>query len=104
MEKTNIVLEGQQKINDAAKTIMDYFSGEVPYDVHLEHMIEAENQIVGMMDLVRQKMITDPMEELEYLTDEIPLFLRDVHLYLKMLKPFVELVGQTGFNNKELVA
>jgi len=104
MEKTNIVLEGQQKINDAAKTIMDYFRTEVPYDVHLEHMIEAENQIVGMMDLVRQRMITDPMEELEYLTDEIPLFLRNVHFYLKMLKPFVELVGQTGFGDKEIAA
>lgn len=30
MEKTNIVLEGQQKINDAAKTIMDYFRTECP--------------------------------------------------------------------------
>ena len=104
MEKTNIVLEGQQKINEAAKAVMDYFGSEVPYTVHLEQMIDAECQIVGMMDLVRQKMIEDPTDELQYLTDEIPMFLRNVRLYLQMLKPFVELVGKTGFGDKETAA
>lgn len=88
------VLDTQQRINEAAKTIMDYFGREMPYTIHLEQMLNAQTQIIGLMELVKMHMISNPDDELDFQTDEITLFLRDVHHYLKMLKPFIELAEE----------
>ena len=95
MTNARKMLENQQKINDAVKHIMDYFGGEVPYTVHVEQMLDAQTQIIGLMDLAKTQMLIE-----EFTTNEIPMFLRDVRNYLKMLKPFVELLGQAGFGNE----
>lgn len=96
MSNLRNVLDTQQKINEAAKYIMDYFGSEMPYDVHLEQMLNAQTQIIGLMELAKMHMINQPDDELDFQTDEITLFLRDVHHYLKMLKPFIELVEKGG--------
>lgn len=100
MTNARKMLENQQKINEAVKHILDYFGGEVPYTVHVEQMLDAQTQIIGLMDLAKTQMLIDPDSELEFTTNEIPMFLRDVRNYLKMLKPFVELLGQAGFGNE----
>ena len=84
-------LENQQKINEAAKAIMEYFGEEMSYSVHLEQMLDAQTQIIGLMELAKKQMLIDPNTELEFQTDEIALFLRDVRTYLGFLKPFVNL-------------
>jgi len=89
MSNLRNVLDTQQRINEAAKVIMDYFGKEMPYYVHLEQMLSAQTQIIGLMELVKMHMISNPDDELDFQTDEITLFLRDVHNYLKMLKPFI---------------
>ena len=88
------VLDTQQRINEAAKAIMDYFGNEMPYTIHLEQMLSAQTQIIGLMELVKMHMISNPNDELDFMTDEITLFLRDVHHYLRMLKPFIELAEE----------
>ena len=92
MDKMRKALENQQKINDAAKAIMEYFGEEMPYSVHLEQMLDAQTQIIGLMELAKHQMLTDPNSELDFQTDEITLFLRDVRHYVSFLKPFIELV------------
>ena len=65
------VLDTQQRINEAAKAIMDYFGNEMPYYVHLEQMLSAQTQIIGLMELVKMHMISNPNDELDFKTDEI---------------------------------
>ena len=89
-------IDTQQRINEAAKTVIDYFCQEVPYVDHLEAMLSAQTQIIGLMELAKQHMIhTNGGDELEFQTDEITMFLRDVHHYLEMLKPFIEIGEET---------
>lgn len=91
MNNLKKAMENQQKINEAAKYIMEYFGEEMPYTVHVEQMLDAQTQIIGLMELAKKQMLIDPNSEVDFETDEISLFLRDVRHYLKMLKPFVEL-------------
>lgn len=102
MNKLEKELKRQKKINDAVQHILDYFGGEMPYTVHLEQMLNAQTQIIGLMELSKMRAIKDRRDDLLFKTDEITLFLHDVHNYLQMLKPFIELLGQTGFGNEEL--
>ena len=46
------------------------------------------------MELAKHQMLMDPNTELEFQTDEIALFLRDVRTYLGFLKPFVNLAEE----------
>jgi len=91
------MLESQQKVSEAVKAITDYFE-DSPYEIDLELMLNATTQIVGLMELAKQQMInTRGRDELEFKTDEISLFLRVVNEYLKMLKPFAEMMeGKEG--------
>lgn len=101
MSKLSKQLESQEKINDAVKYIMEYFGSEEPYSFHVEKMLDAQTQIIALMDLVRITSISNPAIGDEIDTDELPEFLRNVRLYLKMLKPFAELLGQAGFAKEE---
>lgn len=101
MSRLSKQLDNQEKINSAVKYIMEYFGGEEPYSFHIEKMLDAQTQIIALMDLVRIDSISNPNIGDEIDTDEIPEFLRNVRLYLKMLKPFAELLGQAGFANEE---
>lgn len=86
------MLENQQKVMDAAKFIMYYFGSDTKYEDILETMLRAQTQIIGMMELVKQQMInTQGGDELEFQTDVITLFLRDVFNFLQMMKPLAEL-------------
>lgn len=85
------MLDNQQKINEAAKYIIDYFSKEMDYQVHLEQMLSAQTQIIGLMELSKAQAIVSHGDPVTSGSDEIVLFLHDVHHYLKMLKPFIEL-------------
>ena len=98
MKKT---LANQQQINDAVKYIMDYFGGECPYTAHIEQMLDAQTQIISLMELAKHQMLIQPDTELEYETDQIAMFLRDVRQYLKMLEPFATLLGQTSFGKQD---
>ena len=96
MSNLRKTIDTQQRINEAAKTVIDYFCHEMPYVVHLEAMLSAQTQIIGLMELAKQHMIhTNGDDELEFQTDEITMFLRDVHHYLEMLKPFIEIGEET---------
>ena len=88
------MLENQQKINEAAKYIIDYFSTEVDYEVHLEQMLSAQTQIIGLMELSKNEAIASHGDRITCGSDEIVYFLHDVHNYLRMLKPFIELADQ----------
>jgi len=82
------MLESQQKVSEAVKTITNYFE-DSPYETDLELMLNATTQIVGLMELAKQQMvITRGMDELAFKTDEISTFLRVVNEHLKMLRPF----------------
>ena len=82
------MLENQQKVNEAVKTITNYFE-DSPYDTDLELMLNATTQIVGLMELAKQQMVvTRGMDELTFKTDDISIFLRVVNEHLKMLRPF----------------
>lgn len=92
MENLRKALESQQKMNEAVSTVVDYFR-DTSYETELELMLSATTQIVGLMELAKQQMInTRGRDELEFKTDEISLFLRVVNEYLKMLKPFAEMM------------
>lgn len=96
MSNLRKTIDTQQRINEAAKNVIDYFCHEMPYVVHLEAMLSAQTQIIGLMELAKQHMIhTNGNDELEFQTDEITMFLRDVHHYLEMLKPFIEIGEET---------
>ena len=90
-------LENQQKINEAVTKIMTYFGEECCYCRHIEQMLDAQTQIIGLMELAKDKVISDPSQEFECSTDQITWFLYDVRQYLKMLEPFANLLGQTGY-------
>lgn len=88
MSNMKKMLESQQKVNEAVKAITNYFE-DSPYDADLELMLDATTQIVGLMELAKQQMIkTSGMDELEFKTDDITIFLRVVNEHLKMLRPF----------------
>jgi len=96
MSNLRKTIDTQQRINEAAKTVIDYFCHEMPYVVHLEAMLSAQTQIIGLMELAKQHMIhSNGNDELEFQTDEITMFLRNVHHYLEMLKPFIEIGEET---------
>lgn len=97
MSKLQNALANQQKICEAAEKIMDYFDLEAPYSVHVEQMLEAQTQIIDLMDMAKTQAIDDGW----VYTDGLPKFLHNVHLYLKLLKPFVELIGQCKEDGRE---
>ncbi len=100
MNKMKKMLNNQQEINEAVKDILDYFGSQVHYTVHLENMLEAQTQIIGLMELAKQQAaISDPHEELE--TESITLFLQEVHGYLNLLKPFAKMLGQCTIQEQE---
>lgn len=91
MSKLKETLDTQQKINEAVKRIIDYFDTPT-YMEDLKLMLNAQTQIMGLMELAKARMITTRGDdELDFQTDEITMFLRVVHEYLKMLEPFAEL-------------
>ena len=92
MSNLRKTIDTQQRINEAARGIIDYFCHEMPYTVHLEAMLSAQTQIIGLMELAKQEMInTRGDSELDFKTSNITMFLRDVYHYLELLKPFIEL-------------
>jgi hypothetical protein len=92
MSNLRKALESQQKMNEAVNTVADYFR-DTSYETELELILSATTQIVGLMELAKQRTInTRGRDELEFKTDEISLFLRVVNEYLKMLKPFAEMM------------
>lgn len=87
------MLESQQKVNEAVKSITDYFEG-VSYEEDLELMFSAQTQIVGLMELAKQQMINSHgKDELSFKTDDITMFMQTIREYLHMLKPFAQMVG-----------
>lgn len=101
MSNMKKMLESQQTINEAAKYIMEYFTQEVSYKVHLETMLSAQTQIISLMELVKIHLMNHPLDELMFETEEITFFLRNVHHYLQMLKPFIELAEERNDNKTE---
>lgn len=92
MSNMKKMLENQQKVMDAAKYIMYYFGADTSYETLLEDVLHAQTQIVGLMELAKQQMInTRGEDEVDFPTDVITLFLRDVFNFLQMLRPFAEL-------------
>ena len=64
-------------------------------------LLDAQTQIIGLMELAKHQMLVDPMTELRYETDQITMFLQDVRQYLKMLEPFANILGQTNSGGLE---
>ena len=90
MSNLKTTLEHQQTIMEAAKAIMRYFGHEIDYESHLEQMLSAQTQIIGLMELSKKQAIIGHGDVLSS-SDEIAIFLHDVHTYLKFLKPFIEI-------------
>jgi len=81
------VLEDQQKLNEAVTAIVDNFTGGYPYEEHLEQMVDAQTEIVGLMELAKQHAALEGTR-CEVDTETITVFLQAVRTYLKLLKPF----------------
>ena len=93
MSNMKTMLESQQKVNEAVKSITDYFEG-VSYEDDLELMFSAQTQIVGLMELAKQQMINSHgKDELSFKTDDVTMFMQTIREYLHMLKPFAQMVG-----------
>lgn len=88
------VLEQQKEINEAVAKIVEYFGKEMPYFVHIEQMVDAQTEILGLLELAKEQNRNKSFPIIEDTSEEIILFLRDVRTYLKLLKPFIELTGQ----------
>ena len=88
------VLEQQKEINEAVAKIVEYFGKEMPYFVHIEQMVDAQTEILGLLELAKEQNRDKTFPTIEDSSEEIILFLRDVRTYLKLLKPFIELTGQ----------
>ena len=94
MNNMRKMLDNQQRINEAAKYIIDYFSKEVDYQDHLEQMLSAQTQIIGLMELSKTQAVIDHGDTVTSGSNEIVLFLHDVQHCLRMLKPFIELAEE----------
>ena len=84
MKKT---LENQQRLNEAVKAIVEYFTVCYPYEEHLEQMVDAQTEIVALMELAKQQAAIGG-SRCEVDTETITVFLQAVRTYLKLLKPF----------------
>ncbi len=92
MDNMKLMLENQQKVNEAVKTITDYFL-QVTYEDELELMFSAQTQIVGLMELAKRQMVNSHgKDELSFRTDDITMFMQIIREYLHMLKPFAQMV------------
>lgn len=87
-------LENQQKINEAAKAIIDHFTDVDNYSSHYESMANATVQIMQLIELNQRVIAIDSGIGKGEMTDDIPGFLWDVTVIYKLLKPFAEMVGQ----------
>ena len=84
MKKT---LADQQRMNEAANAIVEYFAECYPYEEHLEQMVDAQTEIVALMELAKQRAAIGG-SRCEVDTETITVFLQAVRTYLKLLKPF----------------
>lgn len=83
------LLENQHHLNEAIKAIVENFTGGYPYEAHLEQMVDAQTEIVALMEMAKnQASIGRPEDEFD--TDRIIGFLQAVRTYLRLLKPFTE--------------
>jgi type II secretory pathway component PulF len=80
-------LADQQKLNEAVNAIMENFTNGYPYEEHLEQMVEAQTEIVALMELAKKQAALDGTR-CEVDTETIAVFLQAVSTYLKLLKPF----------------
>ena len=48
------VLEQQKEINEAVAKIVEYFGKEMPYFVHIEQMVDAQTEILGLLELAKE--------------------------------------------------
>ncbi len=94
MSKFKESLEYQQKVNEAASAIMDYFEHEMAYHEHVEKMADMQIEILKMVEVAKTfdygKQFMD-QSQIDF--DEIVYFLMDVRQFLKFLKPFAELTN-----------
>lgn len=81
------MLADQQKMNEAVKAIVEYFTVCYPYEEHLEQMVDAQTEIVALMELAKQQAAIGG-SRCEVDTETITVFLQAVRTYLKLLKPF----------------
>lgn len=92
MDNMKLMLENQQKVNEAVKKITDYFR-DVDYDDELELAFTAQTQIIGLMELAKQQAISSPRHEaMGFNTDSLTMFMQVIREYLHMLKPFALMV------------
>ncbi len=92
MDNMKLMLENQQKVNEAVKGVTDYFT-DVTYEDELELMFSAQTQIIGLMELAKQQMInTRGRDEINVVTNNITTFMQVVNTYLHLLKPFAKMV------------
>ena len=89
-----MMLENQQRVNEAVKDVVNLFDCSEGYTGHLELMLNAQTQIIGLMQMAKKQLMADRDEELFCESDEIFHFLRYTKEYLEVLKPFVELFSE----------
>ena len=87
MNNMKKVLENQQRLNEAVNAIVENFTAGYPYEEHLEQMVDAQTEIVALMELAKQQAAIGG-SRCEVDTETITVFLQAVRTYLKLLKPF----------------
>lgn len=96
MSNMKTMLENQQKINEAVKDVVHFFDTSDGYVTHLELMLNAQTQIIGLMQMAKKQLAADRDEELFCQSEEIFFFLTYVKEYLQMLKPFLEIFQESN--------
>lgn len=89
------MLDNQQKTKEAVKAILNYFD-HMDYEADLELMLNAQAQIMGLMELAKQQTANSHGgNELMLKTDDVHLFMQVVIQYLQLLKPFSEIAASS---------
>ena len=84
-------LEIQQRRTEAAQAVIDYFDTSEDYTGHLETMLSAQTQIIGLMQMAERQLQADRDSELFCKSDDIFYFLHYANDHLQLLRPFLEL-------------
>ena len=96
MNKLKETLKTQQQINEAVQSCIDYFNANDDYVDHMERMLNAQTQIIGIMEIAKREMSGPNGNSLFCQSEDIIYFLYDVQAYLNLLKPFARMAGAIG--------
>ena len=98
MSKLQQTIETQKVINEAVEAIFKHFRREISYAESLEKMMDAQVEIMEMMELNRIVAANSEYGLDTVPTGEVNAFIYEVNEVYKLLRPFAKLMGQIHGN------